>query len=273
MSGKVFVEFIDAAHGTHAAHAECDPNDLPPAFDSDSLVTFEGQEFQVVKAEPVTKDEFVRSGKLRLWIKRAASQSVDPKALLFSLATIENALPTTVKDPTWFGTKTIDLHEDEWRQFEFVSLAARQDIGAELDEIRKVLETERGPSGVGYRRLHPRSKIITPISLPVVPPDELHQTFGRNSRDTGGISIARTPGIVKDGFGYPLDNDFGLYGVAESGKTTIACLTKGPRDDRPLPYQDKVADLMTRHSLGLVAWPWGGLFLPEGKKLRWATSI
>lgn len=273
MSGKVFVEFIDAAHGTHAAHAECNPDDLPIAFDSDSLVTFEGQEFQVVKAEPATKDEFARSGKLRLWIKRSVGHSVAPKSILFSLPTIENALPATVKDPTWFGTKTIDLHEDEWRQFEFVSLASRRDIAAELEEIRKVLETERGPSGVGYRRLHRRSKIVTPISSPTVPPDDLHRIFGRGAGDNGGISIARTPGIVKNGFGYPLDKDYGLYGVADSGRTTIACLTKGPRDDRPLPNQDKVADLMSRHSLGLAAWPWGGIFLPDGKRLRWVTSL
>lgn len=89
---------------------------------------------------------------------------VDPKTLLYLLATISDALPAT--EPTPPQKTDLILHEDDWRQFEAVSTSLRPQVDAEMADIRKIFSEHSVPLGEGraFKKLHVRSRIPNPLA-------------------------------------------------------------------------------------------------------------
>lgn len=104
-----------------------------------------------------------------LTTQAAETKMVDPKSILFSTPTLNDALPA-FQSKTSSGQKLFQLHEDDWRQFEAISSVHATAIEQELVAIRKIHETASVKTKMGdreltaFRSIHVRKLITLPIS-------------------------------------------------------------------------------------------------------------
>ena len=68
---------------------------------------------------------------------------------------------------TKLGKNVLELHEDDWRQVEFVSIVLRDDIEADLASVREIYEQHR--KGPGFDQIHVRKRITQPLKGTAVP--------------------------------------------------------------------------------------------------------
>lgn len=96
------------------------------------------------------------------------NKMVDSKTMYFSLATINDALPTI--DPAAKPTATdFIIHEDDWRQFEVISRGLDGDIKEEILGVRRIFKEKSKPTGE-YRvfsQIHIRRRIGRPFPTPL----------------------------------------------------------------------------------------------------------
>jgi hypothetical protein len=196
----------------------------------------------VVKAEPPTRAEFEKSKRLMLTLARVELQHVDPRAILYSLPTINDRLPE--EDVVADGSEMV-LTEDDWRQFEFVSLALRYVVEDEIGAIDQIHHDHR--RGMGFEEIHAR-RIDRPVDdLPV---DAVAQL---ELEAAGPLRLDRHGHRVRGGFAHTLPGGWLLYGTADGGEITTLALH--PTEDAPPPdVVNALDELAAEHGLLLVDW-------------------
>lgn len=83
----------------------------------------------------------------------AGAVMLEPKDLLFSLPTLSGGLPDGEKVER-LPPDAYHLHEDDWRQVEFVSSAQAAEVDAELRELRTFVAQHR--KGYGFTEVYVR---------------------------------------------------------------------------------------------------------------------
>ncbi len=159
---SVRVSFVDAASGTCFAQADVPASQLPDSFEARTTLRLQDAEWEVLRADPVTRAEYERSRELRLELARITVGAVPTGDLLFSLPTICDFIPGVAAGTTKLGKQVLELHEDDWRQVELVAASLRAEVGAELAAVRAIYDHDRDPGGA-FRKLHVRKE-------PAVPP-------------------------------------------------------------------------------------------------------
>src|SRR5947207_12053887 len=137
------VYFYDAATGKIFRQSKMPREMLPESFEPETKLTIGEQNWIVRRADPMTAAEFRRTGELRLVVESIKVTTADPREVLFSLATIADELPAIAAGSTKLDKNVIEMHEDDWRQVEFVSATRLTVVKSELDEIRKIHEHHR----------------------------------------------------------------------------------------------------------------------------------
>ena len=218
----VHVEFVDAGTGASFAEADLPVESLPESFAAATTLHLGDEPWSVVRADPPTAAEFGASGRLRLTLRK--ERTADPADILFSLPTLENVLPP-VEYGAAAGGRFLELHEDDWRQVEFVALRWQEQIDACLDAIRRVYAEER--AGIGFRNLHVRTEIPAPLDGAAVTLDELRALLDP-ALTYDGIRFA-DGGIVRGGFafGVPVGT---VYGYEDDGRRVAALCLHGTED-------------------------------------------
>src|SRR5688572_27711365 len=117
------VELVDAATGTALGVADLPAEDLPDSFAAATTLQLAGADWHVERAEPVTRDDYVASGQLKLVLRKLVY--VDPRKILYSLPTLEDALPP-LRDGD--AAAAYAMHEDDWRQVELVAARFEPEI-------------------------------------------------------------------------------------------------------------------------------------------------
>jgi hypothetical protein len=62
---------------------------------------------------------------------------MDPRDILFTMPTLENAVPTALS-PCTPAQECYQMHEDDWRQFEFVHASFASEMADELAAIDRI---------------------------------------------------------------------------------------------------------------------------------------
>lgn len=197
----VHVLLVDAASGQPIGEVDLPPDQLPESFAKATTLHLGDSEWQVEHAEPVTREEAVAAGRLRLVLHRI--QTIDPQKVLFSLPTLENALPS-MQDG---GGDVLRIHEDDWRQIELVAPRFEPKIDAEFAAIREVFAERVGPA---YRRLHVRERIPEPLAGTALTINEVSRGARR------ALGIGDSPGIVAGGFAFDVKGG-AVYGHEDAG--------------------------------------------------------
>jgi hypothetical protein len=208
----IHVQLVNAKTQTVMGEADLPVEQLPASFVEPTTMHLGGSDWSVVKAEPVTRDEYVKTGRLLLVLHPI--EMVDPKTLLFSLPTIENTMP-----PLGEGSAACNMHEDDWRQHELVSARFEPEIAAELADIRKIHEDRKG---VGFQSIHVRSRIPEPLAGRTLALADLTTALGDPVRE----AVALSGSVVTGGFAYAIGGGY-LYGREDGGLVREVGVARG----------------------------------------------
>jgi len=248
---SVEVHFIDISTGKSFAKSSVPLHTLPATFANaesvQTTVQIEGSDWVVVRAEPQSSDEFAKSKSLKLWVR--AVQKVDPAKLLFSLPTICDYIPGVVPGKASRAEDMVQLHEDEWRQIELVSLALENQIDENISEIRLIYQNER--VGVGFRRCHVRKEPREPFSGTNLTLTDLTSRLGPDRRSYGGLAYRGSSEMIEGGFALETGSLLTIYGLQKDSRITACCFfpSKGANGDA-----DALLKLAKSYELCLVDW-------------------
>jgi hypothetical protein len=170
------------------------------------------------------------------------------KRILFAVPAISNEMPEMC-DSRLFEDFIIELHEDQWRQIEFLPLTLLPAIQEEMVSVEAILFPEDESDGVqGYNSVHVREKIggrRLSISF-----DDFCELL--NIRERGSIRLSGYSGFVKSGFAVRSDN-YTYYGLIEDKVIKELCLQEYDSAD------DEFINVVSRFELVLVSWCKGGI--------------
>ncbi len=234
----IVLELIDQATGDLLAESEVPVDSLPRSFvGMDTTLTVGDGQYHVVRADPETREAIAEAGRARLLLRRL--EMVNPADILFSLPTLEDALPAGEAGEA----ASLQLVADAWRQCEFVAANQGPTIEAELAEVRAVVETKR--VGAGYSALHVRRRVPTPLAGVRLTLAEVEAALESSARPLG---VRGEVGRVAGGFAVPTAEAL-VYGVAEAGVVRVLGIF-GLRDD----VLGRLHALALAHDLVLVDW-------------------
>ncbi len=162
--------------------------------------------------------------------------------MLFSLPTLEDALPASTAAPEGVDI-SLRITPDDWRQFELVEASQLAAVDAEVEAIRRVHETQR--EGSGFRSLHVRHGVPTPLASARLTVRELEETLGAKARP---FALRGEGPMVRDGFAIPCAEAL-VYGVAEGGVARVVGVYGIPDD-----VVAQLHPLALAHHLVLVDW-------------------
>lgn len=234
---KIHVTFVDAATNQIMGETDLDPEQLPDSFDTSALATtmhMGGADWHVEKAEPADRAGFAATGRLHLTVQKL--EMVRSDELLYSLPTLVDALPRLQQGDVG---RAFVLHEDDWRQREFVSTAFRPEIAAEFDLIRAARASS---VGAGYQRLHVRERIPEPLAGVALPISAVAAALGPIPRS----DVAIGDGLVVGGFAFVVGGG-AVYGQEDRGRVVTLALA-GSADAGPF------GGLSAAYALDLVDW-------------------
>lgn len=111
-SSKVTMTLVDATTGVAFASFEASPDDLPDSFEINTTLHLGDEDWSVILAEPDTRAEFTKSGKLTLRLHKV--QMVAPEALSYSQVDITERFNDndSLKIDEWITTTPLNARID-----------------------------------------------------------------------------------------------------------------------------------------------------------------
>jgi hypothetical protein len=216
------VKFFDVESGQQFAESDIPAPQLPESFEASTTLHIGDQDWSVEEARPMTAWEFLQSGELILILRKVKIETIDPKKILYSLPSINDHLPTIREGSSKLGHDVLEIHEDDWRQREWVAARYIDDASAELDEIARIHEHER--KGPAFKTLHVRSRIVQPLDDAEVSTDHVRDMAGPRAVWLDGFGFPGVAGIVSDSFAVRMLSSIEILGIATDGRVRVACL-------------------------------------------------
>ncbi|MEW8495483.1 MAG: hypothetical protein AB2604_16895 [Candidatus Thiodiazotropha taylori] len=229
---------------------------LPDTFEIDTTMHLGEDDWRVLGAEPAEKTKFRKSGKLNLYLAKSEITQIDPNELLYSLPTISNDL-AGVENAESLENVAV-FREDDWRQFEFVVRNYESIIDEEFGHIKNIYENHR--EGVGFKQLHLREKIVTPLENTPLTLNVLGESF-EIVKKYKGVAFNNTAATIIGGFAMQTESGWVLWGqVNESGKILVLNISQ-TRESNIVGISGKIDKFTEKHGLYLIDWPrlfWSG---------------
>jgi hypothetical protein len=176
---------------------------------------------------------------------------MDPKDILFSTPTLNDVLPTALGAAA-AGKDCHQMHEDNWRQFEFVSGKFDKEIESELAAIDRIWKEQSVPVGEGmtaFRNVHVRKAITRPLDITFTLAD-FEQMFGAKASP---ITIHGYERILADVHAIRLENVV-VYAEISAGRLVTLGLEPVDRFALPEDVVDRVEKFVITNDLRLVHW-------------------
>jgi hypothetical protein len=175
---------------------------------------------------------------------------------LFSVSTLNDALPAT--GPTPVQPDSIRMHEDDWRQFEFVDSRLDGEVAAELAEVDRIWTEQSVDMGRGmtaFRKVHVRNRILRPLEVPMSPA-QFAQLFGAPATTaTTTVALRDSDRTFRNVVAVRLGDDLFVYAAFENDHlVTLGVETEGPFALKG-EAADRFAKFIVDHHLQLVHWP------------------
>lgn len=245
----VHVEFINGNDQSIIAVSDMRPEQLPETFAVNTTLDMANKKWAVDSADPVNKFEFVKTGKLRVVLSPITIGV--PGDILFSLATISDDIGN-VQGDTLPSDRILALHEDDWRQIEFVSQKFAVEIDKECEDIRRIYSVEKVASG--FKKVHIRKRIADPLQAINLTSTELESKI-KPVRKYDGIGFQKTRGTITGGFAWEIPGGLIIWGVSDAGgNVTRLCLLGRPAAGSGALVAGPLTALAREHALNLVDW-------------------
>jgi len=155
-------------------------------------------------------------------------------AILFSLPTICDVAPETIPNASDDNSNSLRLHEDDWRQIEFIAASALPQVDremAELERFKRTNWTGAGFKSVYIRKQRPEGLYPSRVPYPLIdsiPHDPIQPLM------IGTLGTAQRERIVKGGFACRLSPSTFLYGRQAEGIIVDLGLTRLPEESEAL---------------------------------------
>ena len=240
-SRKVQVTLVDDRSGSVLGVTKLDATALPASFYASTTMHVHEAEWSVVSADPMTRELYEKTQRLVLRLRPV--EWVDPQALLFSLPTICDQLPTS--DGIDADGSEVELREDDWRQIELVAAVLVPLVETELAAVRAIHVDER--VGAGFRKVHVRSSLPQPIADGSVSSEDVLALAGAGTYLP--LRFAGSGHRVTDGVAVRSVGQGALYGLRRSASLVV--LGFHPSPPPALVELERFAD---RHGLVAVDW-------------------
>jgi hypothetical protein len=249
----IHVQLVDVAGVVKFAPIMFPVERLPASFEADTTMHRPEGDWQVIEARPVSAEEFKQTGKLTLLVQKLGEITNVPLGdVLFSLPTISNDLPAIAEGSSKLGKNVLELHEDDWRQVEWVSASLMEPIEKELAAIRNIYEHER--VDVGFRKVHVRDQIPQPLLDATLNLHELASAVGKNATMLDGVSYAGVAGLVENAFALRLISSIEIYGLVRDSRLHVAGFQNTRVNNVPDEDVRHLDEFAVRHQLLLVDW-------------------
>lgn len=214
---KVAVTFIDVENSATIARSDVPLEQLPDTFEIQTDLELQGEKYFVVRAEPATKDEFSKTRQLAVSVRR--TNAVDLSQILYSLPSIcGSALPPS--RPTRVAGDVHVLHEDDWRQCEFVDIDHAALITRELAAIRRIHEV--ASTAVGWREIHVRGLIDSPLPHGINW-SKVRELLG-SAADIGGVAFGDASRPVEHARAARFEDGVVVWGVESTTGLSVLCV-------------------------------------------------
>ncbi len=160
-SDKIKVQFIDNFNGQTIGASEMKADQLPETFSVPTTMHIQDNDWDVEEAIPESSIDFIKSKSLVLKMRKIEKMNIDD--IWYSLSSISNEFPQTVAmtQPTEID---IHIHEDDYRQKEFLNINALSLIEEEFIGIKNIWEnhSKKSEEYTLFKKCHVRSIIGTP---------------------------------------------------------------------------------------------------------------
>lgn len=191
--------------------------------------------------------------------KPTTSEVISPNDLLFSLPTLCDPAPAIEESPAPAGARP--LHEDDWRQIEFVPVVDESYIRSELATLAAFkLEHQKasGWTSVYLRKEHPRPLQTLELQNSSLPP------FRKSALTLGGR-------VVRGGFALSDGGDWFVYGQQSAEGRIIQLAVSPGRTPLPERFAEAMAKIAKTAGLLLVDWYDGAIVNTRSPKsvLTW----
>ncbi|MFX0172795.1 MAG: hypothetical protein ACFE9L_12835 [Candidatus Hodarchaeota archaeon] len=190
--------------------------------------------------------------------KKDQEKLVDPKDILFSMPTIEDALPGIVESST-SDVAVLEIHEDDWRQLEFISRDQLENITKEMEQIQQIFDNEAVEIKIeveavpllAFKEIHLRQLIPRPISNPFTF-NKLSEYFNADMT-RGTLKFHDYSGVVKNAFYIKIEG-LEYYGQTDDDKIVVFCLYNADSREDLKNSIMKLTNLLNSEDLLLVDW-------------------
>jgi hypothetical protein len=264
---SVRVQFIDVTGAIKFDACDMAVERLPSSFEAKTTMHLGADDWEVVEARPVTAAEFGKSGKLVLILQKVGSvQRLPPGDILYSLPTISNELPSMLAGSSKLEKRVLELHEDDWRQVEWVSDSLMDSVEGELAAIREIYAQHREPGG--FRKLHVRTAIPDPLAATILTLEGFAGALGRDATKLDGVAAQGVAGLVANGFAMRLLSSIEVYGLSSEGRIRVIGFQNRQVNNAPLYDLRNLAAIAAGHQLLLVDWYRATIVPPEEESYR-----
>jgi hypothetical protein len=241
-SDKIRVQFIDNSTGVTIGVSEMMPDQLPETFSVPTTMHIQEKEWSVDEAIPENSADFIKSRKLTLKLRKI--EKINLQDALFTLPTISNEIPMTV-DRFLYNDFEVQIHEDDWRQNEFLKTSSFPLIDIEVSKIKEIWENESkkvDDKFTAFKKCHVRSTIGEPA---------LSIDFGKvkqilNTNQIGCLKVNH--GFVQNSFALRTLNTT-YYGVLIDGQVDHLCIAQWNENTA-----SEITDLTSHFKLVFINW-------------------
>jgi hypothetical protein len=235
--------FIDGNTGDVIGQTDMPAENLPQSFVLATTMHIGDEDWKVISAEPMTAEEFIQT-----------IVKVPAKDVLFTLPTLCNVIPPMLAGSTKQGKHVFELHEDDWRQIEFISIAQRNTIEIEFAKIRNIYRESSINNGhfLAFKNVHVRQHIDAPLPKGISF-DQLTDFFAPMLSRYDGIAYQGSDGLIEGGFAFSGTSIF--YGQHVEGMIKML----GVKVEEHVPTEDgdiahALQRFMDTYHLYLVDW-------------------
>jgi hypothetical protein len=266
-TSDINVEFVNVDTDKVFATSDVPAENLPDTFALNTTMHLGAEDWEVVSANPIQKNEFLKTHKLRLVLRKV--MMIDPKKVFFTLPSLCDYLGETTSQPK--TGKELEIHEDSWRNIEIISPKFENEIDSDLREIFQVHQEES--VGAGFKKLVVREKIEFPLSPITIPFTEVENLF-RIDKSYSGLGYEKSSGIVKDGFAFQTQGGIIFYGRKQKNNLRELCVAGCEPNGKIAEDVNALELLMSKYNLYFVDWCRVFKETSEGKNLeRYFTEV
>lgn len=247
----VTMRLIEFTSGRLVASVKYPQADLPDTLETTTRYVHSDDEWQVLDARPLTREECIKLGSVDLIVRHPPTGSAE---LPFLEPTVCATRAVVQPGSSKTGVRRYQVLPDDWRQVELVSISHQLEINKAFTEIERVITESAIEGGFAerYSRLAPAQAIddSSPFTL-----DELLAIFPDGVDSQDGLTYLGEPGLIDGGFAFISSSLTQYYGYVKGKHVAALCIGGVGTHDYESVEVQQLADFAFEQNLTLIEWP------------------